>query len=579
MANSQRSLADHPHHDTPDLVSFDSPATLHAPPSKTLQSGASSTRGSPWWSSGAQAECLELSGRFAPLISTISLANRADLKAPDAICVFDRLLSAVELAIWDVWRPVLIMIIPYDTMYNLMTGYAYWSMSFSRNLDTSQTPPPCGPIVAFAFVASAPTLTSVVDNPEAMNPESLYGRLPGTRDQSQQLFDVLSGSTSTLTYLNLRLEWLTVEGFLLASFINLQRLSVTMPDNPQTFSEPASLRKLNALMDLGLPQSLLALEITLDKSLSQYFGLERSSEQERTLRNPRMLLRFEFVYSGMESEIFPGMDTEIIASSWSPNGAQILVLLSSMDLDVWNADGSSAFRLPRCPSFPEPITTARISISRHYALIHLTGFENRNHIHVVDLVSGKLRPRLVNLWTEEYVSPAVLRCGSERGDFTVLALTRGGTLVVDRGEEDAPASSTPPPAPSPLHGLTPQALSADGTRALCFVDAARPSDPPPTAPQFCVVDTVTGEMLSGPFGGERPSVIIGEHRSMDIERTEYSPYCGGWFWSTLHGKLYRTPALDGRQDVARFAVSYDGSTVGWSDSGGVVRFHRNAGDV
>ncbi|KAH9933562.1 uncharacterized protein BXZ73DRAFT_77189 [Epithele typhae] len=223
-----------------------------------------------------------------------------------------------------------------------------------------------------------------------------------------------------------------------------------------------------------------------------------------------------------------------------------------------------------------------------YALIHLdAGFPNCNHIHVVDLVSGEFHPCLVNFPShsdaEEYVSQAVLRCGSERGDFTVLALSSTSTLVaVGCGEEDALGSSTPAPlALSLRHGLTPKALSADGTRALCFVNASGPSGPPPAAPQFCVVDTVTGEILSGPFGGERLSGIIGEDPGMDIMPSGYSSlyYRGGWFWSTLHGRLYRTPALDHERDVHRVAVTYDGSMVAWSDWDGVVRFHRNVGDV
>ncbi|KAH9933590.1 uncharacterized protein BXZ73DRAFT_100972 [Epithele typhae] len=230
-----------------------------------------------------------------------------------------------------------------------------------------------------------------------------------------------------------------------------------------------------------------------------------------------------------------------------------------------------------------------MSINPPYALIHLTGdpdLRNRSRVHVVDLVSGEIHPRpMVNLHA---VSQAVLRCDPERGEkFTVLALTEDGTLVVDRGEEDAlDSSSTAPPALSPLHGFTPKALSADGTRALCFVGAVPPFPGPrtPAPPRFCVVDTATGEILSGPFEGERPSEIIGEDHRRDIRRYWDSRGMwynrGGWFWSTLHGRLYRAAALDVHEHrVDRVAVTNDGSMVVWSDRRGVVRFHRNVGDV
>ncbi|KAH9918908.1 uncharacterized protein BXZ73DRAFT_105063 [Epithele typhae] len=227
-----------------------------------------------------------------------------------------------------------------------------------------------------------------------------------------------------------------------------------------------------------------------------------------------------------------------------------------------------------------------MAINHSYALIHQNryiqeGSKFHSHVQVVDLVSGEVRSRLAN---HSNVSKAVLRRGFERGDFTVLALTSAGGLVVDCGEEDSLGSSTPAhPALSPLHRFTPKALSADGTRALCFVGATGPSDTSAAAPQFCVVDTVTGGILSGPFGGEGPLEIIGEHYSLDITRaTEglFGPtYREGWFWSTLHGRLYRTPALDNSPSVGRVAVTYDGSMVVWSDRRGVVRFHRNGREL
>ncbi|KAH9918937.1 uncharacterized protein BXZ73DRAFT_80473 [Epithele typhae] len=256
----------------------------------------------------------------------------------------------------------------------------------------------------------------------------------------------------------------------------------------------------------------------------------------------------------------------------------------------------------------------------------------RNHIHVVDLVSEDIKPRLINHRShydaKAYASQAVLRCDSERGDFHVLALPEeGSTLMVDQCGEEA---STAPLVFSPLHGLTPKALSADGTRTLCLVDAARPSadHPPAASPQFCVVDTATGDILSGPFEGELPPVVIGEHQVMSIgqfgnlQHSHGSSYRGGWFWSvTLYGRLYRTPAFDDEQDVreaptaeqgkkegkkegkkkgkkkaaslikessssveesgraVRVAVAYDGSMFVWSDWDGSVHFHRTVGGV
>ncbi|KAH9933584.1 uncharacterized protein BXZ73DRAFT_77208 [Epithele typhae] len=481
-------------------------------------------------------------------------------------------------------------------------------------------------------------------------------------------------SWSTLTHLDLSLKWLSEEGLTFASCTSLERLSVKVSesDGSDFFSHPGLLQGLDALMGLGLPKSLRALEITLDKSLAYFFGLEGSSDQQTALRNftrlvtdhiflgttgvkiivgnstqnlvnmwraslertfaslhELKLLRVEFVYSeGFSPELYGhptevehltisrdgsqivifrllhieqegyGPDSEpqetgtieasageaIVASSWSPDSTQILALMvPSIVLHVWDAEDLTLIRSLRCPSFPLPFKAVRMSINTHYALIHFTGQDRflkdrrpDDKVYVINLVSGETHPRLVDL---QVVSQAVLQCGSEPGEFTVLALTKDGTLVVDRGEEDPRSSSTAPPAPSPLFGFTPEALSADGTRALCFVGAVSSfREPLASAPRFCVVDTTTGEILSGPFGGDRPSVIIGEYPSMDIDRRRSSPYRGGWFWSTQHGRLYRTLALDHEQNVGRVAVTHDGSMVGWSDRRGVVHFHRNVGD-
>ncbi|KAH9933580.1 uncharacterized protein BXZ73DRAFT_77206 [Epithele typhae] len=443
------------------------------------------------------------------------------------------------------------------------------------------------------------------------------------------------------------------------------------------FSQPTSFQRLNALIGLGLPKSLRALEITLDKSLAYLSGLEGSSDQQTVLRDftrlvtehiflgtngvniivrdstqnlvniwrsplecvfaslhELKLLRVEFVHSegfspklyghptkvehltisrdGSQIVVFYlphveqegyGSDSEpretgiigahkgedVEASSWSPDGAQILALTSSRDLPVrlhvWDAEGLTLLHLIRCTPIP-PRGEFRMSTNSHYALIYLPGWGRGlltklrrpdARVYVINLASGEIHPRL---FISRVASQAVLQCGSEPGEFTVLALTKDGTLVVDRGEEDPRSSSTTPQALSIPSRFTPKALSADGTRALCFVDAS-PFRKFRTFAllRFCVVDTATGEILSGPFEGDRPSVIIGEHPSMDIERRgSDSPYRGGWFWSTQHGRLYRTPALDHELDVGRVAVTYDGSMVVWSDSRGVVHFHRNVGD-
>ncbi|KAH9933577.1 uncharacterized protein BXZ73DRAFT_100961 [Epithele typhae] len=519
--------------------------------------------------------------------------------------------------------------------------------------------------------------------------------------QLPQLFEVLSGSRSTLTHLELSLEWLFVEGLTLASCTSLEHLSVTVAedDDLELFSDTAELQALNMLMCLGLPKSLQALEITLDKSLTWLFGFEGSSDQQTVLRNftrlvtehiflgtngvkiivrdstqnlvntwraslertfaslhKLKLLQVDFVHSeGFSPELYGhptevehltisrdgrsdvntlafspsntrlfgrlrsqivvfclphveqeghGSDSEpretgiiedpeggdIVASSWSPDSAQILALMSdsALDLHVWDVEDLTLLRLIRCTPIPSH-GNFRMSTNSHYALILLADDDSvyywrpDDRVYVVNLVSGEIHHRLVKL---QVVSQAVLRCGSECGDFTVLALTKYGiwgveALVVDRSEEDALGSSTAPPALSPLFGFTPKALSADGTRALCFVDAVSPFPIFRTSapPWFCVVDTATGEILSGPFEGDRPLKIVGEHPRMDIKRPgSHSPYRGGWIWSTQHGRLYRTPGLDHEQDVGRVEVTYDGSMVVWSDSRGVVHFHRNVGD-
>ncbi|KAH9933587.1 uncharacterized protein BXZ73DRAFT_77212 [Epithele typhae] len=522
---------------------------------------------------------------------------------------------------------------------------------------------------------------------------------------------------STLTHLELSLKWLIVEGLTLEDCTSLERLSVEVAesDESEVFSKPAWLQRMNTLMDPGLPESLQALEITLDASMAHIIGSEGSSDQltalhdftqlvkdhrflgtkgvkiivRDSMRNFVNLWRYAIVQPSLNPSKFTegcfpelfghstkvehltisrdgrwaasmgapkkerqsiniwdiraggqltlqhlfctlpqgGLDTRldfspsntrlfarfcnliatfylppidkkgdsgsdserpqqtgiiepfegeaIIASGWSPDSSRIIALMSSMTLHVWDAEGSTRLGLVVLPPALYSIYQfVHMSIISDYALIHLW-----HQVLVIDLVSGKMNI-LDNLLNpddaKESLLQVVLRCGSERGEFTVIAMTNRDTLVAYSVEEDARSSATAPPALLPLQrGLTPKILSADGTRALCFVDTPGPSDTPTAAPWLCVVDSATGEILSGPFGGERPSEIFCELPGAAIERPDYPPYRGGWFWSTRHGKLYRTPALDNEEDVRQVAVTYDGSMVVWSDSRGVVRFCRN----
>ncbi|KAH9923925.1 uncharacterized protein BXZ73DRAFT_79330 [Epithele typhae] len=289
----------------------------------------------------------------------------------------------------------------------------------------------------------------------------------------------------------------------------------------------------------------------------------------------------------------PSGPQEFLAASWSPDSAQILVLVTTMEIQIWDAES--------LVHGPRPESHLSVSPDGRFALVRQRVYQSRpdNHnttnkfsdsVNAVNLMSDQPLPFLLHLRQPHHSSDslfqAVLRHETKNGEGSVLlAVTRAGALLV---ESSPSARGDDPPSSMKLaqalpDGWKPRALSQDGSRVLCF--RANSGSDSTYAGSLCVVDAATGRPLSGSFEVESSrgifvdgSVIHPRYHFAPTQPTGTGRRRPPWYWSTLRGRLYRVPALEGKT-IRQLVVTDDGSMVGWSDWHGGVHFERNEGDV
>ncbi|KAH9929027.1 uncharacterized protein BXZ73DRAFT_102180 [Epithele typhae] len=322
------------------------------------------------------------------------------------------------------------------------------------------------------------------------------------------------------------------------------------------------------------------------------YSLSRTSDQARGS-------------SHEQGEISTGHFGSILKVAWTPDSAQIAVLMDSGDVHLWDAATLSHTRALHAPSLPPKIPGAEGRASRRerdmeslsispdgrHVLSHtsyfLTPFDQSKstnfHDRIVtwDLTTGDCHLHYDSLGLyvahdgDLVISCAVLRRGVRSGETDILACTADEYLWL----EPLPSANEQPTAARRIladFGET-VALSSDGARALCHAYECKDSFYS-TSHTYSIVDTTTGVRVYDPLRTRIPlRIFVGDafSRSQGIVVSVGGKRASDvwWFWRFQDGRLYRIPALE---DMSGYSVTFtdDGTRLMiHDDKEGDVRFY------